>query len=508
MKIKPQIRNAFIEVICLLYVLLFTYAAASKLLDFENFRIQLAQSPLLSAFAGIVSWSVILIELIIALILAFKRFRIFGLYASFTLMMMFSSYIYMILNYSSSIPCSCGGILEKMSWKQHLYFNVFFVFLTLVAILILSEKKEEHKLKRNILKDRTISCISLTACTVMALGIVIFLFLKSENIMKYNNSFIRRYSKGNDKVYEADLRFNSFYIAGVFNNKIYLGNTTAPLLVTVLDTMLVSAVQNKIIVKDTSLTKGVQLRVNFESFYLIDGNVGSILKGSVSNWNAELIWSGKIRFTQPQVVDSLNISIRTVDLKNNESEIAALNLGSSPHINLHADLLQKQVDGMFDVDGKLYYDPIGKRHAYVYYYRNEFIIADQSLKLLFRKNTIDTISPEKIKIAYLKDRKEKRLAVSPLIINKSASVYQNLLFINSPIKGRYEDHRIWDQASIIDVYNLNNKSYVSSFNVYHIKDQKLKSFYVKDDRFYGIIGNYLAVYRIGESFTNHYELKK
>ena len=47
-----------LEIICLLYILLFAYAAVSKLLDFESFRIQLAQSPLLSSHTDWVAWTV------------------------------------------------------------------------------------------------------------------------------------------------------------------------------------------------------------------------------------------------------------------------------------------------------------------------------------------------------------------------------------------------------------------------------------------------------------------
>ena len=48
------------------FILLFIYAAASKMLDFENFQVQLAQSPLLSAYAGFISYGVIGIEIGIA----------------------------------------------------------------------------------------------------------------------------------------------------------------------------------------------------------------------------------------------------------------------------------------------------------------------------------------------------------------------------------------------------------------------------------------------------------
>src|SRR5690554_855339 len=122
MKLSAPIKNNIITVICYLYVMLFVYTAVSKFLDFENFQVQLGQSPLLSAFAGWVSWGVLLIELLTAGLLMFDKTRRLGLYIALALMVMFTTYIYIILNYSDFIPCSCGGILEKMGWTEHLIF--------------------------------------------------------------------------------------------------------------------------------------------------------------------------------------------------------------------------------------------------------------------------------------------------------------------------------------------------------------------------------------------------
>ena len=135
MRLKIKIKEFLIEIICLLYIVLFVYAGVSKLLDFEIFQVQLGQSPLLSAFAGWVSWGVPFVELFISFLLLSSRFRLIGLYGAFGLMLMFTIYIIIILNFSSFIPCSCGGILEKMSWKTHLIFNILFVFLALIGIL-------------------------------------------------------------------------------------------------------------------------------------------------------------------------------------------------------------------------------------------------------------------------------------------------------------------------------------------------------------------------------------
>lgn len=131
-----------VEIISLLFSLLFLYAAASKLFDYANFKIQLAKSPVLTDYAGILAWLVPALEIGITSMLLFKRSLVLGLYASFALMMLFTSYIIVILNFSDSIPCSCGGILQSMTWRQHLVFNICFVVLALIGIFIQNIPKQ------------------------------------------------------------------------------------------------------------------------------------------------------------------------------------------------------------------------------------------------------------------------------------------------------------------------------------------------------------------------------
>lgn len=125
-----------IETICFLFILLFTYAAVSKLVDIEKFQVQIGQSPLLTPFATWIAWLIPGLEVLISLLLAIQRTRLIGLYASFTLMVIFTAYIAAILNFSSYVPCSCGGILEKLGWKEHLLFNIGFVFLAIAGIIL------------------------------------------------------------------------------------------------------------------------------------------------------------------------------------------------------------------------------------------------------------------------------------------------------------------------------------------------------------------------------------
>jgi len=140
-------RNLVIEIISSLLILLFVYTGVSKLLDFSNFHLQLSKSPFITAFADPVAWTIPAGELLVALALIFKRTRLLGLYASLFLMTMFTAYIYAMLHYSYDLPCSCGGIISKMSWTQHLWFNAGFVILCISGILLQSSRQNLPEVK-------------------------------------------------------------------------------------------------------------------------------------------------------------------------------------------------------------------------------------------------------------------------------------------------------------------------------------------------------------------------
>ena len=123
------------QAIIYFFIILFVYAAVSKLTDFENFQVQVAQSPLLSAFATFIAYVTVIGELVIALMLCFTKSRLLGLYLFLGFMTAFTVYIFLILNYSPFVPCSCGGVLEKMGWWEHLWFNGVVCILTVTVII-------------------------------------------------------------------------------------------------------------------------------------------------------------------------------------------------------------------------------------------------------------------------------------------------------------------------------------------------------------------------------------
>ncbi|GAA6765743.1 hypothetical protein AAFH68_16810 [Flavobacterium sp. CGRL1] len=152
-----------------------------------------------------------------------------------------------------------------------------------------------------------------------------------------------------------------------------------------------------------------------------------------------------------------------------------------------------------------YNDKINRVH-YVYYYRNEFLTADLKMQLITKGRTIDTVSKAEIKVTQLSGG-DRQMAKPPLVINKAFAVYGNLVFIKSKRIGRFEDEKMLGDASILDVYNLKNGSYISSMYLYHIKGNEMTSFKVAADRVYTISGRYLSVVKLPKKIMDTYSIK-
>lgn len=140
-------RKVIAEIIALLYVCLMLYTALSKLSDYNLSREQIALMPLLTSIAHIVVWLLPATEIVIALLLFFPRTREIGLIAVVGLMTLFCVYIGYMMTYYQHLPCSCGGLLEMLSWKGHLIFNGIFIVLGVTAILSLKSIHRDKQYK-------------------------------------------------------------------------------------------------------------------------------------------------------------------------------------------------------------------------------------------------------------------------------------------------------------------------------------------------------------------------
>lgn len=145
-----RLKSYIVLTVTIFFVVLFSYASISKLLDFEKFQSQIASTISPLSYAPLISSALIFSELLTALLLSLHQARLIGLYMCLGLMGIFTGYIYTILNYSQIVPCSCGGILQNMDWWTHLYFNIGCIIVLVIAIAC--EKKENKYLKKHLPK--------------------------------------------------------------------------------------------------------------------------------------------------------------------------------------------------------------------------------------------------------------------------------------------------------------------------------------------------------------------
>lgn len=495
-RILPKNHHVIVQIISYLYVLLFIYTAISKLLDFENFGIQLAQSPLLSAYAGLIAPSVIITELLIVLLLCFKATRLTGLYASFFLMIAFTVYIYLILNYSDFIPCSCGGIIEELSWTEHLIFNLVFAALALVGIVLVEKGKGTPTLA---------VALKTVLPSLMAVGVVVALFLSSEHIIKKENNFIRRFGQHpiRDEI-AFDLGVNSYYFAGIADGQVYLGNVTAPLVLTTVDTALTTKKAIKIRLDNRDhLFRSIQIKVKPPWFYLYDGSVPVIYRGNLGDSLAHAISFKDGYFSHLEVIDSVNFAIRTQSAETRELVLGKLALDQDQKVTLHYGLLEKQVDGVFDTDGQLLRDNVTGELVYIYFYRNQFLVMDSNLQLFQRLNTIDTISMARVQVHQLSDGRHK-MGMPPMQVNKRSAVHNHVLFNESNLMGKFESREMWNRAAIIDMYRTDRQEYLGSFYVYNRGDNKMTRMIVTDKHLFVLSGNEIVRYRFAQPITRYF----
>lgn len=139
-----MLKRTIPSVVALLLVVLFLYTGISKLMEYSVFKEQIGASPILHPIAPFIAWALPLAEFAVAVLLFIPTWRLWGLYASFILMLAFTCYVIAIVSFSKELPCSCGGVLQEMSWGQHIVFNIVFTLLALVAALL---ERKQRKVK-------------------------------------------------------------------------------------------------------------------------------------------------------------------------------------------------------------------------------------------------------------------------------------------------------------------------------------------------------------------------
>jgi len=138
-----------IQLISILLITLWVYTALSKSMDIGLFKSQLTRQPFPSSWAPMLVWFLPIIELLTASLLMFTKTRKAGMLLSFLLMLVFTGYVALaVIGYWENIPCSCGGVLNQLGWKDHLWFNLFFTALAGTGVYLSRSLQRKEGLKQ------------------------------------------------------------------------------------------------------------------------------------------------------------------------------------------------------------------------------------------------------------------------------------------------------------------------------------------------------------------------
>jgi hypothetical protein len=263
-------------------------------------------------------------------------------------------------------------------------------------------------------------------------------------------------------------------VAGLTPSSIYLGNTTAPQIISTYSWNL----ENKrlIILNDILINKfhSATLQIDSPWIYISDGNRFSTGVFNMTSRIFRTSRQGGSLFAEAIGISPSSMILRTIAEK---SLIYVFAKESNGQGTIYADsnILQPQIDGLYSTDGSLSCEPSNNLLVYVYYYRNQYICMDTDLNLISRGELIDTNSVAKLHVADILSDHSIVLSTPPLLLNRSATFSGAYLFIASQLLADNEKRKTFQDSTVVDVYNLKSRLYQFSFYLPKPHDQKIRS---------------------------------
>ncbi|MBT1711946.1 hypothetical protein KK062_27130 [Fulvivirgaceae bacterium PWU5] len=312
----------------------------------------------------------------------------------------------------------------------------------------------------------------------------------------YRGGFDRTFknqSSVNEKVIE--LPYNSYYIAGVSNHNIYLGNWTNHFHMIVLNTETLDSQHVTLRIKNKDTFKDIdrfKLKVDSPYFYLTHGTMPALYRGDLNKREAIRFMNDSAFFSDAEPIGKSSFILKTYSTKNKSLELAK-ETSTSLGIKYNYDILEKVNDGIFCVEGMLHSNKSKNEIVYVYTYRNQYIVMDTSLNLKYRSNTIDTFRHPRIKVLNTESSQSQMLTGIPTIVNSLSSVDDDHLYIKSNILAKNENAKSFVEGATLDVYNTSNGKYEYSMNLYNHENLPLSEFRVKRKKLITIYSKYLIL---------------
>ena len=305
---------------------------------------------------------------------------------------------------------------------------------------------------------------------------------------KYKNDFTRiRPAHAVDLISVAKTEARRFSLAGFVGNCLYLKDRSNR-------GGLIEVGPNQ----DTAfipfdIPSELEVAIDSPYFYLQNGNSGTWQRGNVENWCVDTVFHNLPIFTAIQPVSKNSAVLRVINMQKRKNVFL-----KSTDLHSQKDILQKQVDGILCTDGYLQYSKEYHRLIYTYRYRNQFLILDSMLNIQLTGKTIDTTSIARISVSETDDK--ITMSKPPFVVNKGTCTDGKYLFVHSNLVAKNESVKESSNHSTIDVYNILDGSYLFSFYIDHIEEEKMQNFQVKDTALIAMFNTHIARYGLPSKY--------
>jgi hypothetical protein len=297
----------------------------------------------------------------------------------------------------------------------------------------------------------------------------------------------------------ATLKFNSYFIAGASEEKIFLGNSTSLRSILAVDIVSLDTQHFRITIKnfDKYLKGSYKTVIDPPFFYIMDGTQPVTFRGSTDAWNVEIQYNQSEFYTLALPISPNSFVMRSVS-KASGTNVLSKEMHDPYTFASHGELLETQIDGLFCTDGMLLFNKPLNRIIYLYYYRNQFLVMDTSLNLQYRGRTIDPVDTARLSVARIRSDHSSVLATPPLLVNRVSCTYKEWLFVNSNLRAINDDKVWFKEGSVIDVYSLKNGTYSFSFYLPGYKGHKASNFRVFHHSLIALYNKYLVKFKLNE----------
>jgi hypothetical protein len=346
------------------------------------------------------------------------------------------------------------------------------------------------------MKIQKVSFLGLFVAFLIPVGIVVSLQIFSNSSHSSKNGFERRFTPTKTEcLWKFDLKYNTYYLAGIADEKIYLGNYGLPDVLIVFNPKIgrMQQIQLKFPPKPKIAWGALKIHVEYPFVQAIEGVTPSIFTAKFP----ELLFSSQSsllrNFDLPTPLSSSTIAFRTYDYRSRRRILGKQAWGNK-RMKLMPNLEDNNKEGVFSTDGVLMLDSKSYKLIYLRYYSNEFQVLDSDLSLIYRGRTIDTLSIPRLTISNIPLEKRITLSSPPLLINRLGTVYNQILYIYSARMADNETSKDFRQNAVIDTYDISSNQYLGSHYLKLDKNQRIREFLAFRNHLIVLQGRFLAEY--------------